>query len=703
MPSKMACFVGRKGMIQNYFKVAFRTLFRNKGYTLLNGAGLSVGIGACLMIFLLVRFELSYDNFHPDRDRIYRLVSAPYRPGSPLGMGAGAPLPAAQALRLEYPQLEKVAAIFGRDGQVTVLDDKKEAGKKFNEEGDVYFAESAFFDIFRFHWLAGDPRTALTAPNTVALSRETAVKYFGDWRTGVGRVIKFNNKEIYQVTGILQDVPANTDFPLKVVFSYSSLTNVDLTDWQGIYGRGYTFIRLPRGLAASRMNAELRDLVNRHTAAGRERRGIELQPLADMHFDGRFGNYSGRTFSRELIASLCLMAAFLLIIACVNFVNLATAQAVRRSQEVGIRKVLGSTRGRLIRQFMGEAGLITLLAVAAALCLTATALPLLNDLLKTDITLQLSDPPLLGFLSLVTMAATLMAGLYPALFLSRCSPVTSLKNKLTTNTPGGISLRRGLVVLQFCIAQVMIICVLVVSGQTAYFRHASLGFDKASIVNVPIPNDSLSQLKMNTVRQELLRIPGVQSVSFSTFSPLDNDIWSNQFKFDHSKTKTDFQAYFKWADADFFQTYQPVLVAGRLYGPSDTLREFVVNETLVKKLGLRQPKDILGKEINFWDERRAPVVGVVRDFHTNSMQDPIRPVVMGVWKETYGMAGIKLRPANVGQSLAAIEKVWNAAYPDAVYSYQFLDEKIDNYYKEEGKLSVLYRVFAGIAILISCL
>jgi len=207
---------------------------------------------------------------------------------------------------------------------------------------------------------------------------------------------------------------------------------------------------------------------------------------------------------------------------------------------------------------------------------------------------------------------------------------------------------------------------------------------------------------MDVVRQELLQLPGVERVSFSTFSPLDNEIWSNQFKFDHSTHKTEFQAYFKWADADFFPLYRPVIVAGRIYQPSDTLREYVVNETLVRSLGIRDPKDILGKEINIWDQLRGPVVGVVRDFNTNSLQKPIKPIVMGCWKGAYGMAGIKLR-ADPAPTLAAIERIWKTTYPDYVYSFQFLEEKIASYYREEEKLSELYRVFAGIAILISCL
>lgn len=686
----------------HYFNSSWRYLTRNKAYALINIIGLAIGIGACLLIFLVVRFELSFDNFHQDKDRIYRVVSAPGKEEGPFDPEPGAPLPVAQALRVEFPQLEKVAAIFGRDGQVTVLDDKKAAVKKFNEEGGVYFAEPQFFDIFNFTWLAGDPKTALSMPNTVILTRSTADKYFGDWKTAIGRNIKFVNKDIYQVTGILEDAPANTDFPLKVVVSYRSLTNVDLTDWVGTYGQGYTFLRLRPGFSAGQFDAALHTFESRHVPEKRQRRGLVLQPLSSMHFDARLGNYNRRTFSRELITSLGLTAAFLLIIACVNFVNLATALAVKRSREVGVRKVLGSTRGQLIRQFLGEAGVITALAMVVAVCLAAMMLPLLNDLLQTGIILRPGDPQLLGFLGVVALLVTMLAGLYPAIVLSGFNPIGSLKNKLTTAKAGGIFLRRGLIVLQFCIAQVLIICVLVVSSQMNYFRRAPLGFDKESIVNVPLPDDSLSLLKVSAVRHELLQQPGIEGVCFSTFSPLDNLIWSNQFYFDHSTKKTGFQAYFKWSDADFFKMYQPELIAGRAYGPSDTLREFVVNETLVKKLGLRDPKDILGKEIGFWD-KKGPVVGVVKDFFTNSLQKPVTPIILGSWRDSYEMIGIKLRPRDASRTLASIQRIWTGAFPDYVYEYQFLDAKIDGYYKEEGKLSVLYRVFAGIAIIISCL
>jgi putative ABC transport system permease protein len=690
-------------MFRNYFKTAWRNLIRNRTYAVINIVGLAVGVASTLLIFGVVRFELSFDNFHQNRERIYRMVGVPFKEGTGFNATASVPLPVAEGLRIDYPQLEKVAAIFGRDAQISITGDRLQGEKKFNETQSVYFAEPSFFDIFNFEWLAGDPKTSLTSIHSVVLTRPIAEKYFGNWKSALGKTIKYDNRDVFKVTGILKDVPNNTDFPLGIVFPYESLKNVDRNDWVGTYGRGYCFVRLPPEISATRFNQNLHDFVKKHKPAEHVNDGIQLQPLADMHFDARFGNYNGRVFSKRLINTLSLIALFLIIIACVNFINLSTAQAINRSREVGVRKVLGSRRVQLIIQFLCETGLITFLAVLLGLSLAYGTFPFLIELLHIKLIFSFGDPQLILFLIVVCLSVTLVSGFYPALVLSGFSPITALKNKFSNGKLYGISLRRGLVILQFCIAQVLIICVLVMVSQMNFFRNADIGFNKESIISVPIPGDSLSQTRMESVRHNLLMQPGIKNVSFSTFSPMDNDIWNNYFKFNHNPKKTDFLTYFKWADASFFKTYQLELTAGRLYAQSDTLREYVVNETLVRNLGIRNSKDILGKEINFWDEKRGPVVGVVRDFNTNSLQSPIVPVVMGCWKSAYQVIGIKIGPEKTKQTLAAIEKIWNMAYPEYVFEYRFLDEKINTYYKEEYRLAQLYKIFAGIAIFISCL
>jgi len=275
----------------------------------------------------------------------------------------------------------------------------------------LYFAEPSFFDIFNFEWLAGNPKTALSAPNTVILTRETAERYFGDWKSAIGRTIKYNNQALFQVTGILKDIPSNSDLPLKLVVSYNSLKNVDLSDWVGTYGRGYCFVKLSPTMSTIQFNAGLHSFIKKHKPADHVNEGLLLQPLADMHFNSSFDNYNGRVFSKSLISILWMIAMFLLVIACINFINLATAQSVNRSKEVGVRKVLGGNRRQLIAQFLCETGLITLFAVCLAISFAAFSIPSLNNLLNVDLHLDLKDPQVFA----------LLMGIMPALPFCRAS------------------------------------------------------------------------------------------------------------------------------------------------------------------------------------------------------------------------------------------------------------------------------------------
>jgi ABC-type antimicrobial peptide transport system permease subunit len=417
------------------------------------------------------------------------------------------------------------------------------------------------------------------------------------------------------------------------------------------------------------------------------------------------GTLSRQTFSRELITALRLIGLFLLIVACVNFINLATAQAVNRAKEVGVRKVLGSDRKSLILQFMGETLLITLFAVILATGVATIAIGPLNALLETKISLNIfSSLSVPLFLMAVTVLVTVLAGFYPALVLSGFNPITALKSKIAVKTAGGLSLRRGLVILQFSIAQVLIIGMLVVVSQMNYFKTASLGFNKDNILNVPIPGDSVGRTKIDFLKNQLQQYPGVEKVSFSFSSPSDFGNWSSDFKYDNSAKGSGFEANLKWADADYFKTYDIQFVTGEPYQASDTVREFVVSESLVKKLGIANPQDIIGKKINLWDgEMVARVVGVVKDFHTSSLRNPLAPVILSTQKANYQTFSVKMRPDKTKEILASIEKLWTATYPDFVYEYQFLDEKIDRFYRQENQLSKLYTIFAAIAIFISCL
>jgi putative ABC transport system permease protein len=690
-------------MSKNYLKTAWQNLRSHKAYVAINAIGLAGGIAACLLIFLLIQYETSFDNFHKDKERIYRVAEAT-KTRNGMNYSKASAFPVAEALRIDYPQLEHVARIYARMAkQITLLNFKDNTPqKKFKE--DVFFAEPEFFDIFNFPFLAGNPKTALSELNTAVLTQETATKYFGDWHTAIGKFIKYDNDRVCKVTGILKDIPVNTDFPLQVVFSFKTSAGEDIsTDWVGQDGSLNTFVVLPKNISEQQFENDLKTFVKKHTPTEYANHGYILQPLRDIHYQSQFGTYSGSTFSKELITALSLIGLFLLIIACINFINLATAQAVNRSKEVGIRKVLGSSKKQLIIQFLCETFLITLTSGVIAIVFAFIVLPLVNNLLQTSLEI-LPSLPLISFLFSIMIIVTLLSGLYPAIVLSGFNPIKVLKSKLTSKTAGGLSMRKVLVVFQFAIAQTLIIGTLIVVGQMNFFKNASMGFDKDAIVTVAIPNDSARKSKSDALKIQLLQQAGIKNVSVSAFSPIDKAGWDSDFKFDHAAKKEDFNIELKWADADYFKTYNIQFIAGRPYYKADSVNGFVVNEMMVKKLGFSNPEEIIGKKINLWNGSMvAPVVGVVRNFNGKSLKNEMKPTALASFKTVYRLFNIKIQPQHVQQTLAAIEGLWKNTYPDFIYEYQFLDDTIASFYKQESRLSQLYEIFAGIAIVISCL
>ncbi len=699
-------------MIKNYLKTGWRNLARNKSYAIINVTGLAIGIAACLLIFLVVQFETSFDNFHSNKDRIFRIVTLSQGPDGTHPDG-GTPIPLAEGLRLDFPQIKEVCSIMQNDGSHYSVRDANNAGtvKKFKEDL-AYYADPQFFQIFNFKWLAGDKKTALADPNSVVLSRDEADKFFGDWHTAMGRIVSYENKRDFKVTGILENTPANTDFPMKLVVSWVTLIGKggDLSgnaqDWVSTFSDKTCYIILPPNMSEKRFSADLITFAKKHKPAAYAKDTFELFALKDMHYNTEVGVYGGHAFSKQLISVISLIGLFLLIIACVNFINLATAQAVNRSKEVGIRKVLGSNRNQLVLQFISETLIITLFAVVLAVGVAVVVLPMLNQLLEIQLSgYFLSDPIIILFLVGVVICVTLLSGSYPALVLSGYNPIEALKNRIQAGRSSGISLRRVLVVMQFCIAQFLVIGTLVLIYQMNYFKNKSLGFNKDAVITVPFPADSISRMKINALKNQLLLQPGIKDVSVSRHSPSDDGGWYSDFKFNNSPKPTDFGASLKWADPEYFKLYDLQFVAGGPYRKSDTISGYVVNETLLNKLCIRDPKQAIGKYIMLWDDKKknAQITGVVKDFNVGSLRNPIPPVLMSPWKDVYQKLNIKIQPANVSQTLAGVETLWNKTFPDGVYEYQFLDSTVASFYKSENELSTLYKIFAGIAIFISCL
>jgi ABC-type antimicrobial peptide transport system permease subunit len=691
-------------MFKTYLTTAIRNLSRHKANATINVAGLMVGFAAFLVIFIVIGFEKSFDDFHPAKKNIYRVVRIGKNPVN-REYRTGVPFPVTLGLRADLPQLANAAAIAS-DGnvQVNILAPDGSTQKRFKEQNGVFFAEPNFFQVFNFPLVEGDIKTALKEPNTALLTKEIAAKYFGDWRTAIGKTLKLDGT-LTKITGILNTLPVNTDFPLKVVISYATLmTYVDMKNWANISDENYCFVELTPTSPISRFDDLLNRFTDRHIKPVNPGYDLALQPLSEVHYDERYGNFNGRTFSKDLIFALSAIGIFLLVIACVNYINLATAQAINRSREVGVRKVLGSNRLQLVFQFLGETAATTAVALLGALVIVIIVIPAVNNLLDIQLSASiLFSAKYLGFLFLTLVLVTALAGFYPALVLSAFKVVHVLKGWAGSGNQTGISFRRGLVVLQFVIAQGLIIATLVVAAQMDYFRNADLGFRKEAVVNANFPGDSLSRTKVEMFRNELFKIPGVRDISFSVFPPTSGGGWYTDLRVNNNKSlNPDMIVNMKPADTSFFHLYRLPLVAGRIYFASDTMREFVVNETVVTHLGIRNPKDAIGKPINV-NGRTFPIVGVVKDFHVNSLRDPIQGVVMSTMKDQYGMANIEIDMVKAKPTLAAMENLWNKTFPDYIFEYHFLDQTIANFYRQENQLSQLYKMFAILAIFISCL
>jgi predicted permease len=691
-------------MFRNYFKTAFRNLSANKVYSIITVAGLGVGIAVCLIIFIFIRYQQSFDDFHHKKAHIFRILTQGDRPSEANQLSCGVPFPLPAAIENDLKDWRTTGIFAMYNAQVLAMDRAGKPDKKFKEKDGVFFLEPSFFAIFDFPWLAGDPAKALDDPHSVALSKSTAQKYFGDWQLAMGRIIRFEAKGLYTVTGILDDAPVNSDFQLKVVFPYSIMKKSTNKDWWTINSSHGCYVLLPQNESLVNAGQQLKALSKKYRTPDNKNTQI-LQPLNAVHFDGESGSFSWKNITMDRIHTLWLIAGFILLIACVNFINISTAQAVNRAREVGVRKVLGGNRRQLTLQFLLEAFLLVTTAVFIAALLTTLVLPWVNKMLEVPLSLHIfRETPVLLFLVGTTITVTILAGFYPALVLSSFNPIIALKTKLAARSSRGITLRRGLVVLQFVIAQGLIIGTLLILRQMNYFSQTSMGFNKEAIVTVPFPGDSASITKLNYLHDRLSAVKGIQAISFNNASPADDDNWWTGFNFDHAKKGTPFGALSKWIDPGYLSTYSLKLVAGRNITTTDSIKEFLINETLAKRLGFSDPHDVLNKEINLWDGFAVgPVVGVVKDFHSASLRDSLAPVFMVNIKKRFASAGLKINSADMPATIKSIEKIWNTTYPDYVFEYQFLDEKIANFYKDEDRLSRIYKIFASIAIFLSCL
>ncbi len=704
-------------MIKNYLRITLRNFLRNKNYTLINILGLSIGVTSCIVIFLLVSNDLSFDKFHSKYEYIYRVVKES-KSSSGIDYRTTTPYPFAKAFRNDFEDVPLITQLHSQDEVLMKIGTEKQRVK------NVIFADSLFFDVFDFTVLSGNPKVELSEPGKVFLTKSLADKILkGNERA----TIKLDNKIELEVVGIIADPPANSHISFSMVVSMPSLTpefiGFPLDRW-GMTIAGFTYIVLSDGLQPSTIEDRLKGFATKYLSEGdAATESFRIQPLKAIHFDEVYTKNPGTPANADIsdLIVMGIMGVFILAIACVNFVNLATALAIKKSKEIGIRKTLGAKRSQLAAFFLGETFLLTVFSVVISLCAVEWLLRWLNNFLEIKLELSLlSNPVLIGFLMMLILFTTVLAGFYPAIILSGFNPLAVLKNKISVQGSSGATVRKVLVVFQFMIAQVLIMGTLVIADQMKYFNRKPLGFEKDAVINVAIPENKREL--MESFRTRLEANPDIQSISFSLGAPTSDNNIHTGFFLTEKGGQENYNVEMKPVDRFYLETYGIKLKAGRWFSESDEKEAnrpvspkeiessneiefvYIVNESAAKRLGFSNPSEIIGKKITtgFYDANKE-VVGVVEDFHTASLHDEIAPVVLMILPEFYYEAGLKIHPENFNKTIDFIEENWTQVFPEYNFEYEFLDEYLAKLYQHDERTFTLFKIFACISIFIGCL
>ncbi|MFD2935905.1 FtsX-like permease family protein [Spirosoma flavum] len=692
-------------MLRNYLKIAVRNLRKNGAYAFINVTGLALGLGCALLIFALVRYHYQTDRHHRNYDRIYQFTSRFTSSGGEFSI-SGVPYPFGQSVRNDHPEIERVAMLDEWNAPLVVVPVAGGADRKIKDKEHAgAFVEPAYFRIFDYTWLAGSPDD-LGQPGTVVMSAEMARKCFGTTTNVIGRTVRLDARIPARVVGVFADYRDNTDLAYPIMASWGSLkeqlgTRPEDERFDNTNGSTHCFALFNDRFTATDWNRQLLPFVKKYNPEKIKETSYPVLPFSTMHLSPNYGGVS-----RGLLLSLVLIGLLLIGTASINFVNLATAQALNRAREVGVRKVLGSTKTQLFWQFMGETTLIVLVATALAAVVFQYGQTLAHTYLNGPFRFTFYfSPSILGWLALLVVGIILLAGLYPALVLAGFRPVVALAGRITTRQAGGISVRRGLVVTQFAISQMLIIGLLVVANQLNYVREKDLGFRKDAILTVSLPNIPTQDLsKMSTFRNLATALPDVSRFSYSMGGPPQSK-WTSQTSvhFDTRPEKEPYGPQQAWIDADYVGLYGLKIVAGRNLHPSDTARETLINETFMHRLGFSRPADVVGKFIHKGGFAPLEIVGVLHDYNHSDLKEGIKPLFLTTLASGFYSANIQLNSANYGRALTQLGKAYNQVYADSFFEPTFVDEQIRNAYQQEQTMGRLINFFAGIALFIGCM
>jgi len=702
-------------MTGSYFRMAKRSLLANKGTTTINVLGLVIGIASALAIISIIRFELSFDTFHTNHKNIYRMVRVSGADLSEFRTGIPYAVPPALKGISSIGKMTKLEYLRGANVDVLSTDGRFE--RQFVEEDGVVTVEPEFFDVIDFadrpiKWISGDPETSLREPGSLVVTRTVAKKYFGD-ESPLGRTLRFQKAFDFKITGVVEDFPPNTDFPFRLLMSYSSMPLLfkdRMSDWVSANDGHSVYVVLHDGVDAKDVEAQIAKI---HAAnVGKdlsEYRHYFLQPLREVHFDPNFGTFSRRTITHETIFALQLIVLCLLAVGCINYVNLSTAHSTLRSKEIGMRKIMGSSQKNVMAQFLAETLIIVLIAAFAALGLVAVFMPSLVSMLGLQVRVNFFDPFLwITLVSIITIV-TLCAGLYPALLISRFNPLSAIKNQFSTGRIAGVSLRKTLVVIQFTATQVLAVATFIVVAQMEFFRNVDMGFDRnARVVTIRLLNNEQSSL--SAFESELRRLPFVENVakSFTLPSGVERNRNSRNIGKPDANDVQDYQNYeYSAVDENFLDLYGIRLIAGRNLTSADSSKNILVNETLMKNLGYKNAQEIVGAELKMGGgDGVVHVVGVINDYYGNSLKERVDNIALDANAGRYRQVSVRLGLAadqNMTDVLTKLEQTWKSIYPEHAFQFRFLDDNIAMFYEQELKYSRLFQVFSTIFVLIGCL
>ncbi|HEY4877423.1 MAG TPA: ABC transporter permease [Puia sp.] len=686
-------------MIKNLLLVAIRNFKRDKWYSLINILGLMIGITFSLLLIFYIKDELSYDNYNRNADRIYRINSYIKEPEKDVMKLAITQFVLGPELKKDFPEVEEAVRFVGngrtmyRNGELRFYTDK------------VFFADSNLFKVFTHEFIEGNPKTALVEPNSIVLTQSIAEKYFGKNKSAVGKTLQNAKGDVYKITAVVKDVPKNSHLIFNILVSVSSLPKDFANSWGG-FGM-YTYVLLKPNTNAAAFEKKLLPLYDKYMAPIFAQFNIKIhygvQTVPSIHLHSDMGVEPEELGNISYIRIFAAVALFMLLIACINYMNLTTARSARRAKEIGIRKVTGSSKSQLVAQFLIESTLTAVVALALSMILILLLLPTFNLLSGKSISFQtLFEPDSFLILIGIILFVGLLGGSYPAFYLSKFNPVSVLKGSLSKSS-SNVTLRRILIVVQFSISMIMLICTWVVYGQLKFLRNVDLGFNKEQVLSLTANANNDISGKILAFKNEAKRTPQVVAASTASAVPGGQNIGFNLYSI---QTKDGFTQKGVWnyaIDEDYLNTLGMQIKKGRNFsGLSDTLRSIIVNENMVKYYGWDQP---IGKKVKFAGDTSAfyfEVVGVVKDFNQQSLYNPIAPLML-FYRPNGNSLQFKLDAKNIPGAIAGIEKAWKNVFPDLPFSYTFLDQDFDSQYAADQKRGKIFTTFSVLTILITCL